>query len=200
MSTPIAHKAPTTASNGLATLLAWARRQPRRNLLLVALLPFLVVAWLPLLRGKQPGASRSPTDPVASEAPPAAPLGEFASASTAARVPAEANVPAFATRLETLVAPYTMRWSPTGDPRPFGRTAPVGDAPTTGPEITYQPSAIVISRGAPPIAIVQGQLRRVGDRIGGRTLVTIDEDRIVYREGDVVIPIALPQPRLGGSR
>lgn len=200
----------TTGTNApLAAARAFLRRQPKRNLLLLALLPVLVVAWLPLLTGR--GGSATPAvvpppaapaanpgsnalEPTTAPARAAAPLGEIAA--TGAGLPLQP----FEQRLHALARPYSRRWSADADPAPFRSTlghavaSPV--APATGS--SWAPTAIVLSPTAPAIAIVQGAPRQVGDRIGERTLVAIEEHRVVYREGDVTIPIALPAPQLGG--
>lgn len=196
---------PTTAGTNtpLAAARAFLRRQPKRNLMLLALLPVLVVAWLPLLTGR--GGSATPalvppppaTNGVAaasSAAMAAAPLGEIAAAG--AGLPLQP----FEQRLHALARPYTRRWSADADPTPFrttmGNAVASPAAPAAGS--SWTPTAIVLSPTAPAIAIVQGAPRQVGDRIGERTLVAIEEHRVVYREGDVTIPIALPIPQLGG--
>lgn len=194
---------PTAGPSPFAAVGAFLRRQPKRNLLLVALLPVLVVAWLPLLRGRsdaQPTAASTPMAPTANGAPPpasavaAAPLGEVAVAGTGLQLQP------FEARLRALAQPYARRWSADHDPAPFrttmGAAAASSAVPATG--TTWAPSAIVLSPDAPAIAIVQGAPRQVGDRIGERTLIAIEEHRVVYREGDVTIPIALPTPQLGG--
>jgi hypothetical protein len=189
----------------LAAARAFLRRQPKRNLLLLALLPVLVVAWLPLLTGR--GGSATPTlvPPPATPATngvaaasgaavAAAPLGEIAAAG--AGLPLQP----FEQRLHALERPYTRRWSADADPAPFRSTMGNAVASPSAPaaDSSWTPTAIVLSPTAPAIAIVQGAPRQVGDRNGERTLVAIEEHRVVYREGDVTVPIALPAPQLGG--
>lgn len=196
---------PAGTNAPLAAARAFLRRQPKRNLLLLALLPVLVVAWLPILTSRggtgtpaavpppvapaTNGAAAAPVAPVA-----AAPLGEIAA--PAAGLPLQP----FEQRLQALARPYARRWSAAADPAPFrttmGAAAASPAAPASGS--SWTPTAIVLSPAAPAIAIVQGAPRQVGDRIGERTLVAIEEHRVVYREGDVTIPIALPIPQLGG--
>lgn len=194
----------TTAGTNtpLAAARAFLRRQPKRNLMLLALLPVLVVAWLPLLTGRGGSATPPLVPPPAttgvaaasSAAMAAAPLGEIAAAG--AGLPLQP----FEQRLHALARPYTRRWSADADPTPFrttmGNAVASPAAPAAGS--SWTPTAIVLSPTAPAIAIVQGAPRQVGDRIGERTLVAIEEHRVVYREGDVTIPIALPIPQLGG--
>lgn len=193
--TPAETKAPLAAAR------AFLRRQPKRNLLLLALLPVLVVAWLPLLTG--PGGTARPapvppgpitaSDPNDATAAAAAPLGEIA-------FPASLSLRPFEQRLQALARPYARRWSADADPAPFRTTMGAAVATTDAPAVgsSWTPTAIVLSPSAPAIAIVQGAPRQVGDRIGERTLIAIEEHRVVYREGDVTIPIALPAPQLGG--
>jgi hypothetical protein len=199
MNTP---STPSGANAPLAAARAFLRRQPKRNLLLLALLPVLVVAWLPLLTGRGGAATPAAVTPpaangaaVAPGAPvAAAPLGEIAAAG--AGLPLQP----FEQRLQALARPYSRRWSADADPAPFRTTvgtavaSPVAAATSS----SWSPTAIVLSPTAPAIAIVQGAPRQVGDRIGERTLIAIEEHRVVYREGDVTIPIALPAPQLGG--
>ena len=193
----------TTGTNApLAAARAFLRRQPKRNLLLLALLPVLVVAWLPLLTGRGGSAVPALVPPpppatnglAAASGAAAAPLGEIAAAG--AGLPLQP----FEQRLHALARPYTRRWSADADPAPFrstmGNAVASPAAPAAGS--SWTPTAIVLSPTAPAIAIVQGAPRQVGDRIGERTLVAIEEHRVVYREGDVTIPIALPAPQLGG--
>ena len=193
----------TTGTNApLAAARAFLRRQPKRNLLLLALLPVLVVAWLPLLTGRGGSATPALVPPpppatnglAAASGAAAAPLGEIAAAG--AGLPLQP----FEQRLHALARPYTRRWSADADPAPFrstmGNAVASPAAPAAGS--SWTPTAIVLSPTAPAIAIVQGAPRQVGDRIGERTLVAIEEHRVVYREGDVTIPIALPAPQLGG--
>lgn len=192
---------PTGTNAPLAAARAFLRRQPKRNLLLLALLPVLVVAWLPLLTGGGSAARPAPlptgtpaaNDANDSTAPAAAPLGEIAATAGLALRP-------FEQRLQALARPYARRWSADADPAPFRTTMGTAVASSVTPALgsSWTPTAIVLSPTAPAIAIVQGAPRQVGDRIGERTLIAIEEHRVVYREGDVTIPIALPAPQLGG--
>lgn len=174
-----------------ARAIAWLRRQPKRNLLLLALVPLLVWLWLPLLSGDRrratpPAATAANTPPAevaVAGTPFAAPLAEGAGPQVVAR------------QLAALTAPYQPRWHEHDDPTPFRSTAP-GAASTpaeTGPT-NWTPTTIVLSAGVPPLAVVQGRPRRIGDRLGPRELVAIEEHRIVWREGAVLIPVALPGP------
>lgn len=176
-----------------ARAMAWLRRQPKRNLLLVALVPLMVWLWLPLLRGDKrnpapaPGTTgRTPND--------AAPAATFA-APFAAPLAETAGPQALAQRLAASTAPFTPRWRELDDPAPFRSTAPGAETTPnpTGPT-NWTPTTIVLSAGAPPLAVVQGRPRQVGDRLGARELVAIEEHRIVWREGAVLIPVALPGP------
>lgn len=211
---------PRAAATPMAQALVWLRTRPPRQWLLAALLPVLVGAWLPLLRGRTDGPSAAPTTPSSStttpppaatnagtfanpppglapgpsSTPAAAPLGELA-----APLGALATQP-FEQRLQALRRAYQPRWSAEADPAPFRSTlrAEVQGNDTTAIGTSWTPTAIVLSPTAPAIAIVQGAPRHIGDRIGERTLIAIEEHRVVYREGDVTIPIALPTPQLGG--
>lgn len=179
----------SAAETSPAKALVWLRRQPKRNLLLVALVPLLVWLWLPLLGGgKQrptptPAVVDTPPNVVTATTPGAAPLAEIA------------GPQALAQRLAASTAPFTPRWREHDDPTPFRSTAPgVPDtASPTGPT-NWTPTTIVLSAGAPPLAVVQGRPRQLGDRLGARELVAIEEHRIVWREGTVLIPVALPGP------
>lgn len=176
-----------------ARAVAWLRRQPKRNLLLLALVPLLVWLWLPLLGGER----RRPTPPPAEVAVAAANAPAAVTPGTAFAAPlAEGAGPmAMAQRLAVLTAPFRPRWHEHDDPTPFRSTAPGAAASATeaGPT-NWTPTTIVLSDGGPPLAVVQGRPRRIGDRLGPRELVAIEEHRIVWREGAVLIPVALPGP------
>lgn len=181
-------------ANPAARAVAWLRRQQKRNLLLLVLVPVLVWLWLPLLGGDR----RRPTP--APAAVPSAPAGAAPASALAAPLAETAGPLVMAQRLAALTAPYQPRWHELHDPAPFRSTAP-GAAATSadaGPT-SWTPTTIVLSDGAPPLAVVQGRLRRLGDHLGPRELVAIEEHRIVWREGAVLIPVALPGPT-GDSR
>lgn len=217
MSNPSSPRAANTPTD---RAILWLRTRPPRQWLLAALLPVLVGAWLPLLRGRSDGPSPAPmpqasstttpitapanagtfANPTPSLAPSpssplaAAPLGEIATPFGALAMQP------FEQRLQVLSRAYQPRWSADADPAPFRSTlrAEVQSADTPAIGTSWTPTAIVLSPSVPAIAIVQGAPRHVGDRIGERTLIAIEEHRVVYREGDVTIPIALPTPQLGG--
>lgn len=175
---------------------AWLRRQPKRNLLLLALVPLLVWLWLPLLSGDRRRPTPAPAA-VANQPPAEAPV---AGAPFAAPLAEGAGPQVVARQLAALTAPYQPRWHEHDDPAPFRSTAPSAAAtPTEAGPTNWTPTTIVLSDGAPPLAVVQGRPRRIGDRLGPRELVAIEEHRIVWREGTVLIPVALPGPT-GDSR
>jgi len=170
---------------------AWLRRQPKRNLLLLALVPVLVWLWLPLLGGARPRPNPAPAA-VANPTPASAPV---AGTPFAAPLAEGAGPQGVARQLAALTAPYQPRWHEHDDPLPFRSTAPGAAATATEASPTnWTATTIVLSDGAPPLAVVQGRPRRIGDRLGPRELVAIEEHRIVWREGTVLIPVALPGP------
>ena len=172
-----------------ARAVAWLRRQPKRNLLLLALVPMLVWLWLPLLGGERRRPTPTPT------APPNVPAAVVPGTAFAAPLAESAGPLAMAQRLAALTAPYRPRWHEHDDPAPFRSTAPGAAATSTetGPT-NWTPTTIVLSDGGPPLAVVQGRPRRIGDHLGPRELVAIEEHRVVWREGAVLIPVALPGP------
>ena len=61
---------PTAANTPTAKALVWLRTRPPRQWLLAALLPVLVGAWLPLLRGRSDGPSPAPMPQASSTTTP----------------------------------------------------------------------------------------------------------------------------------
>jgi hypothetical protein len=187
-----ASSAPASPTTGLATRLG---RLPRRHLLLLALVPVLVVAWLPLLSS---GRTNAPT-PAGAEAatPPPAPTGETAATAPKAVGSPEAIL-ALGERLRAVQAPFVPRWR--------GGAAVTGDAPVPTAAIADRtptelvPTAILLTRNGPPIAIVQGKPQRVGDTVLGHTIVAIAEGRVDYVQGQRQLTVALPNPRIGAPR
>ena len=148
-----------------ARAVAWLRRQPKRNLLLLALVPLLVWLWLPLLGGER--SRPTPPPPALGNAPAAVVPGT----AFAAPLAETAGPLAMAQRLAALTAPYQPRWHEHDDPAPFRSTAPGAAATSTetGPT-NWTPTTIVLSDGGPPLAVVQGRLdphRGVGPRRRG---------------------------------
>lgn len=197
--------APTTARG--KTAVDWLRRQPRRNLLVAALLPVLVIMWLPLLTGgSKPAASTAPT--VATPTPPSAPLAEMAAPS--AEIPDLPAVTKLSERVHELLVPFQPRWQPESaqpaDTSPGDRT-PRSDPTPEGPLADLEtddrqlvPTTILISAGQPPIAIVNGRACRVGDAVHGHTVIAIAEQHMTYRRGSDSVAVRLPAPRLGDKR
>ncbi len=191
--------APTTAPG--RTAVDWLRRQPRRNLLVLALLPVLVMMWVPLLTGgSKPAPSTAPT--VATQTPPSAPLAEVATPS--AELPGLPAVTRLGDRIQELLVPYQPRWQP--EPTPPEDTSP-GDRTPRGSvaepstdDRQLVPSTILISSGQPPIAIVNGRAYRVGDAVHGHTVIAIAEQHMLYRSGSNTVAVRLPTPRLGDKR
>jgi len=181
--------APATPS--LATKL---RRVPKRNLVLLLLLPVLVVLWLPLLGGKK--GKRGAPAPVAAEGgnPPAAPVAE-----TAAPVNPIVAAIALDERLQQLILPYEPRWSPSRDPSPFRAPAIVAAETVADADVSLVPSSIVLSAGQTPFAIIGGRICRPGDTIDGRSILAIEERRVLFREGNKTYAVSLPGPTLGGA-
>lgn len=197
--------APTTAPG--RTAVDWLRRQPRRNLLVVALLPVLVIMWLPLLTG---GSKSAPsTAPIiATPTPPSAPLAELAAPS--AEIPDLPTVTRLGERIHELLVPYQPRWQP--EPAPPVDTSPGHGTPPSDPaprgpvaerstdDRQLVPTTILISAGQPPIAIVNGRAYRVGDAVHGHTVIAIAEQHMLYRSGSDTVAVRLPAPRLGDKR
>lgn len=180
-----------------ARAMVWLRRQPKRNLLLVALVPLMVWLWLPLLGGdkRRPPAAPEATGQTPNGATPSPNATPFA-----APLAETAGPQALAQRLAASTAPFTPRWRELDDPAPFRSTAPgVQSTPNSAGPTDWTPTTIVLSAGTPPLAVVQGRPRQIGDRLGARELVAIEEHRVVWREGAVLIPVALPGPT-GDSR
>ncbi len=180
-----------------ARALSWVRRQPKRHLLLVALVPVLLLLWLPILTGGTTPAAvaAKTTPPVAGTAPvAAAPAGESAPGSLATTTIAAAA--ALEQRVRTLTAPFQPRWIAT-TPAPV--TAPPRAAADPISYSALVPSAILLSRGGDPVAIVQGRACRVGDVVAGRTIVAIEERRVVYREGGRTVTADMTGTALGGN-
>lgn len=179
---------------------AWLARQPRRHLLLVALLPVLVVAWLPIVGGRAPAQPKAAAAPGAAGGvaagiePAAAPLGETAGSAVTATIDATA---AFEARVLELTQPFRPRFGAELLPPPEPST-PTTEAATAAAPVLV-PSAILLSRGGEPLAIVQGHAYRVGDTVAGRTIVAIEERRVVYREGGRTFAAAMGEA-LGTQR
>jgi hypothetical protein len=184
------------AGGAAARAREWLRRTPRRHLALGALVPLLVALWLPILTGSAPAdtvAARL-ADPAAAAAVPAAPATEAATRSLAtATIGATA---AFEQRVRELTKPFRPRWqalTPTAsDP---------GPKPADAPAVSYSalvPTAILLSRGGEPVAIIQGLARKVGDVVAGSTIVAIEERRVVYREGGRTVAADMASTALGG--
>jgi hypothetical protein len=191
--------AKAAAANGLAARL---RRMPRRQLLVIALLPVLVLAWLPLLRGGAPTATTPAGAELAAKLPPdaptpAAPPGETALVATMAGG-SPAAILALGERLRAVQAPFVPRWR--------GRAAVTGDAPLPAAAIAdhtpaeLTPTAILLTRNGPPVAIVQGKPQRVGDQVLGYTIVAIAEGRVDYVQGSRHLTVPLPNKQLGAPR
>lgn len=166
------------------------RAMPRQRLLLLALTPVLVAVWIPVASGRKRPAAAPPPAAAAFPAP---------AAETAAMAPADlpARAAALIARLRQLTSPHEPRWTTaTGEPfRSALVPAPVDVITTAEPELA--PSAIVLSRSASPVAIVQGRTCGIGDTVAGRTIVAIEERRVVYRDGDATFAVAMPAPTLG---
>lgn len=191
-----------TTTTRARTAVDWLRRQPKRNLLVLALLPVLVMLWLPLLSG---GSKSAPSAPAAGPlpSPPSAPLAEMAAPEAdALDLPA---VTRLSDRIEALMVPYEPRWQPTREPtRPGNSTTPAIDNTPKGSVADLEsddeqlvPSTILISPGRPPIAIVRGRSCRVGDAVHGHTVIAIAEQHMLYRSGSDTVAVRLPAPRLG---
>jgi hypothetical protein len=180
---------------------AWLKRQPRRHLALFALLPVLVVVWLPVLTGRQAPATiaanvaaRGEIDATPTAA--AAPSGETARGALAGTAIAAAA--AFEERVRELTRPFQPRSMAIATQAP-AEVAPRAEAAP----VSYSalvPSAILLSRGGEAVAIVQGRPCRVGDVVAGSTIVAIEERRVVYRDGARTVAADMATPALGGDR
>lgn len=197
-----AHAATPDALARGAAFAAWLRRQPRRNLLLLALVPVLVMMWLPLLKGQARNAPAAAPGAASSAMPAdvaAAPLAE-----SAPRAPGPAAIAAtaeFEARVKKLIEPYRPRWSGIAamtTPEPAPQAPAARPDPATWSALV--PTMILITRGAEPLAIVQGRTCRVGDNVAGRTIVAIEERRVIYRDGDNTITAAMASSPPGGQR
>lgn len=186
--------APAPASAAAARALVWLRRQPRRHLLLLALVPVLVAVWMPILTGGTPpagvAASLSPAAPADGDVSAlAAPAGETSAAALAAAT-IEATA-AFEQRVRTLTQPFRPRHA-----APVAPAAPAEEPrridPTPPPAAELAPSAILLSRGSDPVAIVQGRAWRVGDVVAGHRIVAIEERRVVYGDGERTVIADIP--------
>ncbi len=183
-------------------MLARLRRQPKRALLVAALVPVLVILWIPLLTGgskpasvPQPATTQPATE--AASPPPSAPLAEMAPSTPAAI--GRAGVTELSTRIDDLRRPYEPRWHPTDNApaAPAAAIAPIR-VEHDAPQLT--PSSILVSPGTRPIAIVQGRPCGVGDAVLGHTIVDITERHVVYRHESRVLTVPLSPPSLGGHR
>ena len=190
----------------IATARGVRRRKPLQTVLLVSLLPVFAVVWWPLLRGRErtPPVAAQPTPPANPGADPAAvaaatPLAETAAASPAGSAGAIAGL---SRHIHTVAAPYRPRWrasaaqTTTLPPGPAASAAERADA--LPPELV--PSAILLTPGAEPVAIVNGAPVRVGDSVAGLCLVAIHEHEVHWRHGDRTHAVPLPTPALRGSR
>lgn len=204
--------APSTRTAGApppkSTLKARLLRTDRRLLGLVLLLPVLVAVWVPLLRGKptpKPAAAiAGQPNEAAAASIPAAPLAE-------PRMPLAlpAGSPAAVSQLGQQVAaaltPYEPRWQ---EPRKAAAitvdtpepSRPPTDRASTAPPTELVPSAILLSPGARPMAIVGGVPRMVGDTIGAHTVLAIEERCVRYRRGAEDISVNLPPPASRGPQ
>ncbi len=172
------------------------RRMPKRYLVLLAQVPVLVVLWLPLLSGKSgrrpPPAGGRPTSAI--EPPPAAPGVESAPATTSTGVVASAA--ALQERLQALTAPFAPQWRPDGAQSPFRAPLVAMTATPEQEDASLTPTAIVLSAAEAPVAIIGGQTYRLGDTIAGRSIVAIEERRVLYRQGAKTYAVSLPEPNL----
>lgn len=177
------------------TLLAGLRRMPRRYLALAALVPVLIVLWLPILTGSR--RSTGAGSPAAVNAPPAAPAGETAATPTS--VGAITNAAALRDRLQGLLAPYTPKWTPVADKSPFRAPIVVATEALTAADAGITPTTILLGVGTTPVAIIGGQPYRPGDTIDGRSILAIEERRVLFREGNKTYAVSLPEPTLRGD-
>ncbi|MBL8749543.1 MAG: hypothetical protein JNK78_10315 [Planctomycetes bacterium] len=185
---------PRDAKAAGGTVLHRLRRMQKRNLVLLLLAPLLVGLWLPLLRGKPARTVKPPTNSSAPVETPAAPAGE----AVIPLSPIEAAT-AIQDRLAGLSAPFQPRWSALRGGEPFRPFEVVPTVTVADGDQTFTPTAIVLSTGKPPIAIIAGQTYRPGDSLGGRSIVAIEERRVVYREGNKTFAVPLPDPALRGD-
>jgi hypothetical protein len=202
------------------------RRTPRltqRHVVLIVLVPVLVAVWIPVMTGGRrappvapPAATalavppRAATDPgdttLETAAPPPAPGLE-----TALVVPTHsvvANAGTLTYRLRALTTPFTPRWTPgAGDPfaiaAPVPSSSPQDLASVPRPELagsrnpTLVPTAVLMSIGQEPMAIIGGRSYRPGDDIAGHRIVAIEERRVVFRRGDATFSVSIPTPTFG---
>ncbi len=185
---------PRDASAAGGSVLHRLRRMPKRNLVLLLLAPVLVTLWLPLLRGKPARTAKPSANASTAVDTPAAPAGETA----APLSPIEAAIQT-QDRLAGLTTPLRPRWSPVHGGEPFRPFDVVPTVTVADGDQTFTPTAIVLSAGRPPVAIIAGQMYRPGDSLGGRSIVAIEERRVVYRDGNKTVAVPLPDPALRGD-
>lgn len=181
------------------------RALTRRHVMLVALLPVLVAVWIPLVGGGKRAAPVVPAVATPADPPPAPGV------ETAAALPevALAHSAASLTRhLQELSAPYRSRWTAAaGDPFAAATSAtvrmqvPIDDAALpasdTPRSVRLAPSAVLISPGQEPMAIIRGRVCRPGDEVDGHRIVAIEERRVVFRDGGQTFSVSIPAPPLG---
>ncbi|MEM7202800.1 MAG: hypothetical protein AAF628_21250 [Planctomycetota bacterium] len=181
------------------------RQNPTKTVMLVALLPVMVVVWIPVLR---PAAPR-PVDASASLSP----AGQAVPATVVADVEEASGVegPAVDTdALRELVDRALGRAGPRqvagvlGDP--FGGTSPVPAVPLAETMLDESslapapaelvPSSVMLSSAQDPIAVIRGRACRRGDEIDGFVVVSIEERRVLLqsRESGRVFTIDMPVP------
>ncbi|MBL8728004.1 MAG: hypothetical protein JNM25_06210 [Planctomycetes bacterium] len=197
-------------------------RLTRRHVVLIALLPVLVAVWIPVMSGGRRPATATPPSPGVAPAPPVAaaddepgepgPPPAAPGVETAAAVPLHrvvAGAGELTRRLQALSTPFQPRWTRTaGDPFAIATPAPVRTAPTdiaslprlelaARPDPDLVPTAVLLSAGQEPLAIIGGRTYRPGDEVAGHRIVTIEERRVVFRRGDRTLPVSIPAPTLG---
>lgn len=185
-----------------------ARQRPRfdrRLLVLVLLLPVLVAVWIPLLSGGSAPSAAPAATPAAP--PPAAPAGESVAVATAADAAAPFDTRTLLADVRDRIASYEPRWSRVArDPFAVVGAEPPAEAPVpitptgTTPAAALVPSAVLLSEGQPPIAIVGGRACRPGDDVADCHIVRIEERRVVYRRNGVTFAVAIPSPAAAKER
>lgn len=175
------------------------RRNKKRSVVLLTLLPVMVLAWIPVIRGNANAApSRQQVAPALdAEAFAPAPTGEVF-------IPTMLDDSAIERHLADLRVPPDYRWelSPATDPfvRDSGSAAAVGSAVASDASKRFAhlvPSLIVLAGEREPIAMIAGRACRIGDEVDGFVIAAIEARRVVVLRANEPFTISIPEPEVG---